>query len=93
MRRIRDDAVVEQVAWGDLVSVSVITTGDGPAGDDVLFLLEGSGDSGVVVPQGQAPDGLLARLQHLEGFDNDALIEAMGCTTDARFRCWPPSSG
>lgn len=92
VRRTHGDVVAEQVAWGDLMSVSVITTSDGPAGEDVFFLLEGAGDSGVVVPQGQAPEGFVERLQQLEGFDSSAVIKAMGCATDARFHCWPPRS-
>lgn len=42
-----------------------------------------------VVPQGE--DGvseLLERLQQLSGFNNEALIESMGCTDNKLFLCW-----
>ena len=31
---------------------------------------------------------LLSRLQQLPGFDNEAVIKAMGSTNNAKFLCW-----
>ena len=46
-----------------------------------------------VIPQGAAgEEGLLDRLQKLEGFDNNAVIEAMSATENERFVCWRRAS-
>jgi hypothetical protein len=81
------DGTIESVAWDELDSVRVMTTPEGPAAEDVFFVLE-AGDHGCVVPQGSAPDGFLPRLQALPGFDNEKLIEAMSTAEEAEFACW-----
>src|SRR5687768_4897049 len=84
----RPDGKVERVGWADLQQVEVVTTGDGPFAPDVFWVLHGR-DGGCAMPQGATGDGeLLARLQVLPGFDNDALIAAMSSTSDRRFLCW-----
>jgi hypothetical protein len=89
IRRELADGKVEQVTWDDLEEVSVLTTSEGPLAEDVFFVLAGRGGTGCVVPQG-APEStaLLERLQRLPGFDNEALVRAMGNTEEARFVCW-----
>ena len=84
----RPDGKVERVGWGDLEKVEVVTTSDGPFAPDVFWVLHGT-VGGCAVPQGATGDGdLLARLQALPGFDNNAVIEAMSSTSDRRFLCW-----
>ena len=84
----RPDGKVERVGWGDLEKVEVVTTSDGPFAPDVFWVLHGT-VGGCAVPQGATGDGdLLARLQALPGFDNNAVIEAMSATSDRRFLCW-----
>ena len=84
----RPDGKVERVGWADLQKVEVVTTGDGPFAPDVFWVLHGT-DGGCAVPQGATGDSeLLARLQALSGFDNNAVIEAMSSTSDRRFLCW-----
>jgi hypothetical protein len=51
-------------------------------------MLHGPDGRGVAIPGGLMGDALLQRLQALPGFDNKAVIEAMGCTQDAAFLCW-----
>src|SRR5688572_29049694 len=89
VRRELGDGRIEEVAWKDLVEVQIVTTDEGPFVDDVFFLLVGSNDAGVCVPQG-APgsEPLLERLQALPDFDNGEVIRAMGCSENARFVCW-----
>jgi hypothetical protein len=42
-----------------------------------------------VVPQeAEGSNELFQQFQQLSGFDNQAGIEAMGCTENARFLCW-----
>lgn len=82
------DGSQEKVAWEDLQKIEIITTDDGPFAADVFWLLHGS-HSGCVIPQGATGHGeLLERLQVLPEFDNGALIEAMGSTSNAVFACW-----
>ena len=93
-----DDAIVcrrangdeEKVRWDDLRAVLVETNDTGPWGTDVFWMLVGrDAKSGCVVPQGASgEDELLARLQKLPGFDNEALIAAMSSTDNQRFLCW-----
>ena len=88
--RIRPDGVEETIRWDALYEVSILTTDEGPIKEDVFFLLIASdGNSGCVVPQEAAGcDLLLQRLQNLPGFDNEAVIKAMGSTSNAKFLCW-----
>ena len=84
----RAGGLVETVRWDDLRAVLVMTTSDGPFTDDVFWVLAGE-NSGCVVPsEADGCDKLLERLQRLPGFDNAAVVEAMGCTDDRRFVCW-----
>jgi hypothetical protein len=83
----------ESVRWDALTKVEVMTTDDGPAADDVFWVLHGSDGAGCVIPsEAEGCDQLLARLQELPGFDNEAVIKAMGSTAKARFLAWKRSS-
>ena len=86
----RPDGKVEAVDWTALEAVIIETNDTGPWGADVLWLLVGrDGRSGCVIPQGATGEGeLLDALQRLSGFDNDALIAAMGSTDNRQFLCW-----
>jgi hypothetical protein len=81
----------ESVRWEDLVEVGIITTDEGPLVDDVFWVLIGKElKSGCAPSQGaQGADELLAALQdRLPGFNNEAVIQAMGSTDNDRFVCW-----
>jgi len=80
------------VRWAELVEVGLITTGGGPFAEDVLWVLLGADDGRCAVP-GSIAEPLLRRLQRLPGFDNHAVILAMGSTEDARFRVWHGERG
>jgi hypothetical protein len=88
--RVRPDGIEEKIRWDALCEVGILTTDEGPMQEDVFFLLIASdGKSGCVVPQGaEGCDHLVERLQKLPGFDNEAVIKAMGSTSDAKFICW-----
>lgn len=69
--------------WKHIQKIEIITTDDGPLAPDVFWLLHGT-HSGCVIPQGATGESeLLEWLQALPGFDNGALIEAMGSTSNA----------
>jgi len=86
----RADGAREALRWDELEEVGIVTTSDGPFAEDVFWLLLGpSRRSGCAIPASAlGMDELLARLQGLPNFDNEAVIRAMGSTTDARFQCW-----
>ena len=88
--RFRGDGVQESVRWDDLVEVGIITTDEGPWFEDVYWVLKASDrKSGCAVPQcAEGSNKLLEALQKLPGFDNEAVIKAMGSTSNARFVCW-----
>ncbi len=90
--RFAPDGKTETVRWSDLQEVGILTTGDGPMGDDVFWMLLGTEGAGCAIPsETEGMQELLPRLQQLEGFDNEAVIEAMGSTSNARFVCWKRS--
>jgi hypothetical protein len=88
IRRIKGDSVIESVTWGDLAAVDIRTRSGGPFGEDIYWLLQDAAGGGVAVPQGIAPEGFLARMEMLPGFDGQAVIVAMGSTSNNLFRCW-----
>ncbi|MES2737859.1 MAG: hypothetical protein V4672_16165 [Verrucomicrobiota bacterium] len=89
----RPDGSQERVSWKDLQKIEIITTDDGPIAPDLFWVLHGT-QSGCVIPQGATGDAeLFAQLQTLPNFNNGAVIEAMGSTSNATFVCWAsPSS-
>lgn len=91
--QFRPDGTQEFMHWDDLVEVGILKTAGGPWAEDVHFILVSSGGkTGISVPQGaEGFNALLAALQKLPGFDNEAVVQAMGSTLDARFVCWQRS--
>ena len=88
VRRVSPEGGVEEARWDDLAEVRIVTTDEGPFGEDVYWLLAGSDGTGVAVPGFSVTDDLL-RLQSLPGFDNEQMIQATMTSTDnAQFLCW-----
>lgn len=78
------------MAIGDLAAVVIETNDSGPWGDDVVWHLLGRA-AGITLSIPQSAENfspLLERLQSLPGFDNEAVIEAMGSTALNAFLCW-----
>ena len=78
----------ETVRWADVQRIVIRNTDRGPFDEDVFFCLE-TGEDTFVIPQGA--DGvteLVERMQQLPSFNNEALIESMGCTDNRLFPCW-----
>ncbi len=84
------DRPVQSIALADLKEVAVVTNDSGPWGADVWWLLIGNEEgAGCTFPGGATGEQtVLAELQRLPGFNNDAFIQAMGSTSNARFSCW-----
>jgi hypothetical protein len=89
VRKIRRGRVIEAVNWNDLSKVTARTTDAGPGSPDVFLMFHSRRGSGVSIPQ-SSPEAetALKRVQMFQGFDQAALVEAMGCTTDRTFTCW-----
>jgi len=76
------------MSWQELQIVAVQTTDEGPFAENVFWVLA-SKEQSLRVPQGaEGEKDLLAKLQQLPGFKNDAVIEAMKCTDNKIFICW-----
>lgn len=78
----------ESIRWDQLREVHIVTTNEGPWADDVFWLLLGDGVGCVVPSESEGMQALLERLSALPGFDDKAVIEAMGCTDNNRFQVW-----
>lgn len=76
--------------WAEIATVVIETNDTGPWGCDVWWVLLGrDAQSLCTIPQGATgEEELLARLQALPGFDNEALISAMSCCENDWFVCW-----
>jgi hypothetical protein len=84
----------QSIAWQDVDCVAIETNDSGPWGSDVWWLFEGA-DTRVAYPQGATGDSeMLEQLStRFPGFSDAAVIQAMGCTSNARFVCWQRDNG
>jgi len=82
------DGSQHQIAWDDLTSVEIVTNDAGPFVEDVFWVLHGSSRDLTVLQLAHGCQQLSERLQTLPGFDNDAAISAMCCTSNANFPVW-----
>lgn len=82
------DGSLKTVRWDELQEIGILTTDEGPAREDVYWVLLGTNGNCVAAASADGTQELLARMQLLPGFDNAAVIKAMGCTSNAKFVCW-----
>ena len=87
-RRLYRGETTHRVSWADLERVALRTTDDGPYAEDLFWVLVGGRGTGFVIPSSLVPDGMLARLQELPGFDNEAVLQAMQSVTENVFVAW-----
>jgi hypothetical protein len=90
-----DGSIREHILWSDIDQIRIITTDDGPYGEDVYFALSDSQGKGCLVPHDAAVrTQLLEELQsRFPGLDNDAVIRAMGSTSNNSFLVWERRRG
>ena len=91
MRVHSADGSEETLRWQDLGSVAIVTNDRGPFEVDLHWVLTSrDGRQNLALPLGAPGEKeLLAELQRrLPGFDNDAVIRAMGSTDNATFDVW-----
>lgn len=86
------DGEARTVLWENLRAVLIETTDQGPFVEDVWWILVDAAGH-CIISQETGGEALLERLQQLPGFDNDAVIEAMGSVENKIFVCWqcPPN--
>ena len=83
------DGGVRRVRWDELAQVGALTTDDGPAAEDLFWVLVARDGTGCAVPSELGDEhNLVDRLLGLSGFDHEAFIAACGSTEDARFVLW-----
>lgn len=71
--------------------IAIETNASGPMGTDVWWHVSGT-DRGLAIPGGAGGEReMLSCFQKFPGFDNDAVIAAMGCTEEKMFVCWKAS--
>lgn len=81
----RDD---ETVAWADLTEVVILNEDAFPVGSQYWLLAGKDGKGAAIVSEAEGMEALLAAMQErLPGFDNEAVIQAMG-SLDGAFRVW-----
>jgi hypothetical protein len=82
----------QTMLWTELIGVAIKTTDEGPFAPDVFWVL-GAKDKVVMYPGGATGEQeMLTRLQKLPSFNNEAVIEAAGCTDNKLFVCWEKDS-
>jgi hypothetical protein len=86
--RTLPDGKTEIVRWCDLQEIGIITTDEGPASEDVYWMLIGKAGGCAISGGAEGLSELLTRFQTLAGFDNEVVIKAMGSTSNAKFVCW-----
>jgi hypothetical protein len=81
------DGRTEIATWIELQEVEIMTTDEGPFAEDVYWMLKATSGRCAVPGKADGMNELLSRLQQLPGFQNEAVIEAMGSTNNATFVC------
>jgi hypothetical protein len=83
------DGTTQAIGWHQVQRIVIETNDSGPWGADVWWLLEGDHQR-CAYPQGATGDteAMFEYPKRFVGFNDSAVIEAMGCTSNARFVCW-----
>lgn len=81
------DGTQRTVYWETLRAVLIETGDQGPFSEDLWWILI-DGEGHCTIPQMVGSETLLTQLQALPGFDNEAVIEAMGSVENKLFVCW-----
>jgi len=89
VKRWLADGRYEEVSWGELQEVRLVTLPKGPWDDRLRLVLDGGGERGCIVPFEVAEGSdLLARLAALSGFDHRLLAEAVDAVRTGNQVLW-----
>jgi len=83
-------SLTHRLAWSKLRTVEIVITNH-RLFDDFYWFLHGDGTILKIPQTAEGSAALLARLQQLPGFDNEAVISACASTANQRYRCWQAS--
>lgn len=75
------------VRWDAVTEVSLRTTARGPREEDVFFVFAYADGPSTAIGLGDSDD-VLAHLQQLPGFDNEAFIRAMAVSAEGSVVLW-----
>jgi len=80
---------IQSIDWADIRCIAIETNDTGPWGADLWWLLEGDSHK-CIYPGGATGDieALTEFQSRFTGFDDQMVINANGCTSNARFVCW-----
>jgi hypothetical protein len=79
----------EYVRWSELREISIVVTQGVNLTEEYVFVLAGSGNSGVLVGQRlAAKHDLISHLNKLPGFDHRNIATAMASPVNQRFLLW-----
>ena len=80
---------IQKVQWSEVDCVAIETNDTGPWGADFWWLLEGK-NGRCTYPQGATGEMEALRILpgKFQGFNDEQVIRANGCTSNARFVCW-----
>jgi hypothetical protein len=83
------DGTIQSIRWDAVRRVAIETNDSGPWGADVWWLIEGS-QAHCTYPGGATGEieALKALESRLAGFNDERVVQAMGCTSNKRFVCW-----
>jgi len=83
----------ESLHWNELESIIIVTDDSGPLDTDLWWELKTTSGRVFEIP-GDQPDSidLLKKLQSLDGFDNESVIQASFSVKKACFVCWKRGS-
>jgi hypothetical protein len=82
------DGLSCSVRWDTLRAVLIETTDAGPFIEDLWWILIDAEGHCIIPQEASGETEMFHRLQELPGFDNDAVIAAMGSVENRRFLCW-----
>jgi hypothetical protein len=84
-----DGSIREEVRRNAIAEIKIITTNTGPCAEDVFFALVDTDGKGCLIPHAAAVrTKLLEAMQARFPIDDDAVIAAMGCTSNNSFLLW-----
>jgi len=83
------DGTTEAIAWSEVQRITIETNESGPAGADFWWIFE-SDAKRCAFPKGATgeSEAIDAAPSRFPGFNDIAVIQAIGSTSDARFVCW-----
>lgn len=89
IRSVSGNDTKVSIRWDELHEIHILTTGGGPAADDVFWMFLNADREGCWMSNSaEGFPALLARIQTLPEFDNEAVVQAMGSAVNNTFIVW-----